>query len=125
MPNVFADKSKNTWKEGTDCLSRGLVNSATNRIYYSVLQAVKGFAIQRQKMTMETSDGVHRLVLQVVGDGGGKGTYFRRRLNLLMGLRIIADYNVEAVDPDRLKELLDDADKIRRYYIRLAGTETE
>lgn len=123
MPNIFSEKSAKTWDEGNDCLSRGLVNTAANRIYYSVFQAVKGFAIQRQVMTMDSSDNVHRQVLQIVGGESGKGAYFRRRLNLLVGLRLIADYKVENVDSDKLQDLLDDADKIRKYYIRIAGTE--
>jgi len=123
MPNISSEKSAKTWAEGTDCLYRGLVNTAANRIYYSVFQAVKGFAIQRQMMTMDSSDNVHRQVLQIVGGDGGKGAYFRRRLNLLVGLRLIADYKVESVDSDKLQDLLDDADKIRKYYIRIAGTE--
>ena len=123
MPNIFSEKSTQTWEEGKNCLSQGLVNSAANRFYYSVFQAVKGFAIQRQKMTMDTSDGVHRIVLQIVGENGGKGIHFRRRLQLLVGLRIVADYKAENVDAEKLKELLDDADCIRKHYIRIAGTQ--
>ena len=72
-------------------------------------------------MTMDTSEDVHRLVLQIVGGESSKGMYFRRRLNQLVGLRIIADYKVEDVNAETLKELLRDADTIRRYYIRIAG----
>jgi len=122
MPNIFSEKSTQTWDEGKDCLGRGLVNTAANRIYYSVFQAVKGFAIQRGMMTMESSVNVHRAVLQIVWSDG-KGAYFRRRLNALFGLRVIADYNAESVDQSELEELLDDADRIRKYYIRIAGTE--
>jgi uncharacterized protein (UPF0332 family) len=122
MPNIFSEKSAQTWEEGNDCLVRGLVNTAANRIYYSVFQAVKGFAIQRKIMTMESSENVHRAVLQIVW-ADGKGAYFRRRLNELFGLRVIAHYKAESVDKSELEELLDDADRIRKYYIRIAGTE--
>jgi uncharacterized protein (UPF0332 family) len=124
MPNIFAEKSAQTWMEGEKCLAQGMANSAANRIYYSVFQAVKGFAIARQKMTMDTSDSVHRVVLQIVGENGGKGVYFRRQLNRLVGLRIVADYKIESVDAEKLKELLADADSIRKHYIRIAGSET-
>jgi len=123
MPNVLAEKSTKTWEEGTDCLKRGLVNSAANRLYYAVFQAVKGFAIQRDMMTMDSSDNVHRIALQIVANFGTGRAYFRKRLNQLVAQRIIADYKVEDVDPERLKDLLDDAEKIRKYYIKLAGTE--
>jgi uncharacterized protein (UPF0332 family) len=122
MPNIFSEKSDRTWEEGNQCLAQGHVNSAANRIYYSVFQAVKGAAIQRKKMTMDTSEDVHRLVLQIVGGESSKGMYFRRRLNQLVGLRIIADYKVEDVNAETLKELLSDANSIRRYYIRIAGS---
>jgi len=121
MPNIFSEKSAKTWDEGKDCLYRGLVNTAANRIYYSVFQAIKGFAIQRGTMTMDTSDKVHRQALEIVGSGGGQGCFFRRRLNELFGLRVIADYKAENVDSGELENLLDDADRIRRYYIRIAG----
>jgi len=101
-----------------------MVNSATNRFYYAVFQSIKGFAIQRGTMTIDSSDNVHRIALQIVGEGGGRGAYFRRRLNELAGLRVIADYKLEDVDLEKLKALLDDADNIRKYYIRLAGTQT-
>jgi len=124
MPNVFSEKCTKTWDEGQRCLSQGMVNSATNRFYYAVFQSIKGFAIQRGTMTIDSSDNVHRIALQIVGEGGGRGVYFRRRLNELAGLRVIADYKLEDVDLEKLKALLDDADNIRKYYIRLAGTQT-
>jgi len=123
MPNLFSSKSRLTWAEGQACLAQGHINSAANRIYYSVFQAVKGAAIQRNKMTMDTTEDVHRLVLQIVGGESSRGMYFRRRLNQLMGLRIIADYKLEDVKEQSLKELLSDADTIRKYWIRITGGE--
>lgn len=121
MPNIFSDKSAATWAEGKGCLDRGHVNTAANRIYYSVFQAVKGFAIQRGAWTIETSDNVHRKALEIVEGEGGKGTYFRRRLNELLGLRMIADYKPENVDRKDLEDLLKDADSIRRHHIQISG----
>jgi uncharacterized protein (UPF0332 family) len=123
MPNIFSEKSTQTWDEGRDCLNRGFVNTAANRIYYSVFQAIKGFAIQRGMMTMETSDSVHRQTMEIVGQHGGRGTFFRRRLNELLALRLTADYKAESVDRTDLEDLINDADCIRKHYIRLAGTE--
>lgn len=121
MPNVFSEKSAKTWADGKDCLSRGLVDTAANRIYYSVFQAVKGFAIQRGLWAMDTSDGVHGEALKIVGGQGGKSTFYRRRLNELLSLRIIADYKLESVNQKELEELLEDADCIRKHHIRVAG----
>jgi uncharacterized protein (UPF0332 family) len=121
MPNIFSDKSAATWAEGKECLERGHVNSAANRIYYAVFQAVKGFAIHRGTMTLDTSDNVHRKALEIVGGEGGKGVYFRRKLNELLSLRMVADYKPEDVDRKELEELLKDADSIRKHHIQLAG----
>lgn len=119
MPNAFSEKSAATWAEGKDCLARGHVNTAANRIYYSVFQAVKGFANQRG--LMNSSEGVHGEALKIVLGEGGKGIFYRRRLNELFALRIIADYKVESVDQKELEELLEDADSIRKHHIRIAG----
>lgn len=121
MPNIFSEKSAQTWDEGKDCLYRGLVDTAANRIYYSVFQAIKGFAIQSGRWTTDTNDNVHRDALNIVAGQGGKGLFFRRRLSELFGLRIIADYYPENVKQKELEDLLEDADCIRRYYIRIAG----
>lgn len=122
MPNIFSEKSAQTWEEGNDCLVRGLVNTAANRIYYSVFQAIKGFAIQSGRWTMDTSDNVHGEALKIVAGQGGRGLFFRRRLNELCGLRIIADYKPETVNQKELEDLLEDADCIRKHYIRIAGS---
>jgi hypothetical protein len=99
----------------------GLVDAATNRIYYAVFQAVKGFAVQRGDMTMDTPDGLHRKILDVVSGGGGKGRHYRHKLNDLFGLRVIADYMPESVSKKDLEELLQVADEIRMHHIRIAG----
>lgn len=121
MPNPLGQKSDQTWDEGINCLSRGLVDAATNRIYYAVFQAVKGFAVQRGDITMDTSDGLHRKILEVVQGGGGKGRHYRRQLNDLFGLRVIADYMPESVSKKDLEDLLKDAEAIRRHHIQIAG----
>lgn len=121
MPNILATKSDQTWDEGTDCLYRGQVNTAANRIYYAVFQAVKGFAIQRGDMTIESREGVHRKALEIVRGEGGRGNYYRRILNELFSLRVTADYMPESVEKKELEDLLTEADSIRKHYIRIAG----
>jgi hypothetical protein len=53
----------------------------------------------------------------ICGDSGGKGYGYRRRFGQLRSLRITADYFPEDVDYNELKDLVDDADTIRRYHI--------
>jgi uncharacterized protein (UPF0332 family) len=121
MPNPLGKKSDQTWAEGKNCLSLGLIDTATSRMYYAVFQAVKGFAVQRGSMTMDTPDGVHRKILEVVQGGGGIGRHYRRQLNELFGLRVIADYMPESVLKNDLEDLMEVADEIRMYHIRIAG----
>ena len=122
MANAFAHKSEKTWQEGSECLAREHFNSAANRLYYSVFQAVKGFAIKTGKMSEDASDGVHRLALKLVGSQGAQRHYYQGQLNKLYSLRLIADYKPESVDAQRLKDLVKDADSIRKYFIRIAGS---
>ena len=122
MGNTFTQKSDETWRDGNDCLDRGLINLAANRIYYSVLQAIKGFAVEKKGWSVHDSDNVHVKALNIIcGSGGGKGHGFRRRFSELRALRITADYYPEDVDAQELKALVNDADMIRMHHIKNAG----
>lgn len=121
MANIFAEKSEQTWKDGNDCLDRGLANVAANRIYYSVLQAIKGFAVGKRLWHINESDNVHVKAMNIIcGAAGGKGHGFRRKFGELRGLRITADYFPEDADLEQLKALVADADAIRRHHIEKA-----
>ena len=121
MPNLLAAKSTQTWVEGKECLNQGHINAAASRLYYAVFQSVKGYAIHKGEMTMDDDNGVHRTVLNIVYGGGGKGKYYRRKLNELFQLRVIADYKPEPVNKADLEELLAVAEEMRVYYTRNAG----
>jgi uncharacterized protein (UPF0332 family) len=122
MGNIFTQKSEETWKEGSECLAKGQANMAANRIYYSVFQAIKGFAMATRGWDIHDSDNVHVKALNVVcGPEGGKGKGFRDKLTELRSLRIVADYYPEPVDIDDLKALVKDADAIRKFHIAKAG----
>lgn len=122
MGNIFTEKSNATWKEGTDCLALGLGNTAANRLYYAVFQAIKGFGVEKQNWSVEDSDNVHLKALNIVcGPTGGKGFGYRKKLMELRSLRLIADYHPENVDIEHLKALVEDADKIRKHHITKTG----
>jgi len=121
MANTFTEKSNETWKEGLDCLASGSSNMAANRLYYSVFQAIKGFAIARKLWSPDEKSDVHKKALDVVcGHAGGKGHGSRQKLSELRGLREIADYWPENVDIEELKALITDADMIRKHHIKNA-----
>jgi hypothetical protein len=80
MANLFAEKSEQTWKEGNDCLDRGLANMAANRIYYSVLQAIRGYAVGKKLWAIHDADNVHARAMNIIcGPSGGKGHGYRRK----------------------------------------------
>ena len=70
---------------------------------------------------MDSSEYVHRRALEIVGGDGGRGRFFRNKLNQLLSLRSIADYYPENVDQKELEDLLKDADCIRRHHIQISG----
>jgi uncharacterized protein (UPF0332 family) len=123
MANDFSEKSQATWDAGMKCLEYGLVNAATNRIYYAVFQAIKGFAIFKRYWTLDESDNLHSKAMKIIYDPqvGDKGMPYRRKFSELRGLRVIADYMPENVKEEDLKALIGDADTIRRYYISKAN----
>jgi len=124
MANILSVKSEDTWTEGKRCLDAGMVNSAANRIYYSVFQAVKGYAIHRGSWTMETTDRVHTDALKFVEQSGKLGRFYRSKMNELFSLRVLADYYPDTVIKKDLEELLADADSIRRHHISRCADKT-
>jgi predicted RNase H-like nuclease (RuvC/YqgF family) len=64
----------------------------------------------------------HGQAIRIVGEHGAARRYFRQQMSRLYGLRVIADYNPEDVGIDRVQELVNDADKIRLYFLNLPGT---
>jgi len=118
MGNQFTAKSNESWESGMACLNDGRINSAANRLYYSVFQAIKGFAVSKGLWSMDDSEAVHAKAREVVSSNVKNG--FRRNFGELHGLRLQADYMPEGVDGEDLKALLGTADEIRRHHIAKA-----
>lgn len=122
MGNSFEQKSNETWKEGIECLDAGKSNMAANRLYYAVIQSIKGFAVANGRWVPDEKDGVHSKALDVVCDRVKKGKSWGSRMKLqeLRGLREMADYHPGTVDIEELKALVEVVDFIRQQHIATA-----
>ena len=109
-------KSKENWTVGTQCLGTGALNAAASRLYYAVFQAVLGFATAKQGHVYK-GHGEHKAMRDIVRRTGKGRERYGDVFEDLMGLRITADYAREEPDETELRELVNDADAIRRYYL--------
>ena len=124
MANPFEKKSAAFWADGMECAEAGYFNPAAHSLYYSVLQAVYGFAEAQDLLPKYRADeegnenSKHKVVRQIVNDynRGAKGK-FVRALNRLRIARVKADYNPEDVTGPDLVPCLDDAEKLRQFFI--------
>lgn len=94
-----------------------MIDAAANRYYYAVFQAVFGYAIAHVSgVTLEMPDrSKHKIAKATIE--GTQGINFVKCFKLLQGHRIIADYKLEPVQEQRLREVLVRADNIRQYHV--------
>lgn len=117
MPNKFAPKSDQNWALAKELHQLGHLDAAANRYYYSVFQAVKGYAVGISRMSEAEHDGVHSKILRIVQDHSSyNGAFYRRRLNALLTERINGDYYSYSVDPADLGPLLADVESTRNFF---------
>jgi uncharacterized protein (UPF0332 family) len=125
MPNQLAAKSESVWAAGKRHLELGDGNSAANRLYYGLFLAVKGYAVFKGKMAMTETQKVHAAALDVVCPKGAKTrkTLYRSHMQELSALRVTADYLVEDVELEDLRELVTKVEGMRNDYLNLLGEE--
>ena len=109
-------KSNENWAVGTACVETGDVNVAASRLYYSVFQAVLGWARSRRGYQHDPRDSVHRDMLRMVEQEPETNRKFGRVFRRLRGLRQVADYDPEPADKRQLVEAMDVAEVMRRHY---------
>lgn len=113
-------KSDENWQAGSGCLAAGHVNAAASRIYYAVFQAVLHFARTKRGYD-DPGHGAHSAMARVVWNTGMGSRMYGRIFSDLMRLRETADYDPESVEDPKIRSVLNDADTIRKYFLRLAG----
>lgn len=114
------DKSDENWRVGNACLVNGDLNAAANRLYYAVYQAVRGYALAKEKDYRPSDTGDHRKMEKIIRRYGKSPELSGDTFQDLMELRGKADYGRETPDASELHDLLPEAGKIRDYYLKRA-----
>ncbi len=111
----MVDKSDCTWAEANFLLENCKWNSAANRLYYAVFQAVYGYALRKELIDADCESSLHSQAGKVVR------RHTKRYVSVfttLKQMRVRADYKTEDVDASEISEnLLRLANSLRQYYI--------
>ena len=121
---MLAAKSDKNWAEGRECLRAGSTNTAANRLYYALFQAIKSYAVMvgRMQVNEQVQGSVHAAARKIVEDRP-MGRSYRGLLGRLVSFRITADYLPEDVVRGEIERVLLDTDSMRQEFIRLAREE--
>lgn len=110
-------KSDENWLLSEQLRSDGKLNAAANRLYYSIFQAIKAYAVKSGKMENGDKVSVHRTANRIVKDE--KKDY--RTFGDAMDMRERGDYEDDSVSPSEFSQkFLHDADTLRLHYRNLA-----
>ena len=103
------------------CLASGNADTAANRLYYALFQAVKCYGLKTDEMTLNGSNtgSDHRQAGELIANRSG-GLAMRRTFARLKGIRETADYALESVVPAELIDLQGHANDIRQHFLKLA-----
>lgn len=115
------DKSDENWRVAKRCLDDYDLNAAANRFYYSVFQAVLLYA-KKKKGYLKSTKSVHYDMEQIVKDTGKHGRYYSRQFKRLKSYRETADYDPETPEENKVKNLVADSEKMRRFFLGKAAS---
>ena len=110
-------KSDENWELSERLRKSGSYNAAANRLYYSVFQAVKAYAVKSGKMKPDEDVSVHRTANRIVkGDNEN-----HRAFGDAMEMRERGDYQDDSVyESEFSQKFLCEADSLRQHYRKLA-----
>ena len=111
-------KSKDNWDLSYQLRCQRMYDAAANRLYYSLFQAVKAYAVKTGKTTIEEEVGVHGKLKGIVRDeDANHGDIF----DDAMQMRVKADYLAEHVVESELdRDFIYNAEMVRTHYESLA-----
>lgn len=92
-------KSNENFGLALELKERGMLNAAANRFYYSVFQAVKAYAVAKDKMKMGDDKGVHAQASSVVRETERQ---YHRTIREACDMRVKADYLEEDISTSEL-----------------------
>jgi uncharacterized protein (UPF0332 family) len=115
------DKSEANWKLGIECLNKGHVNAAANRLYYSVFQAVQHYATLKENYVyIRGQTRAHGEMRNYVRNNKIGAKQFERDFQIMMGLRETADYDNDTPEKYRIEQLIEGLTKIRKCFFEMA-----
>lgn len=115
-PLALCRKSDENWTTGHELLAQERMCPATNRLYYSVFQAVYAYATAvGAEMDQEKK---HLAMIKFVAKSGKNGGPLSQVLVGLRGLRETADYETETPKKTDIEALLPGAATIREHHIK-------
>lgn len=126
QPAIFTAKSDANWALGLACLRKDEVDSAANRLYYALFQAVKCYGLRKGLWEEHAPEGevggkkrsVHIQAQELAGKvSPAQGKFYRAQYTLLKGHRVKADYLPAHVARTDLEHLLIEADKMRKFFL--------
>ena len=110
-------KSDEKWELSEQLRQSGSYNAAANRLYYSVFQAVKAYAVKSGKMKPDEKVSVHGSANRIVRADNKNHYAFCEA----MEMRERGDYQDDSVSESEFSQkFLCEADSLRQYYRQLA-----
>lgn len=111
-------KSKENLELALALKEDGKLNAAANRFYYSAFQAVKAYAVEKDKMRMDEDSCVHFKVKQIAKEEDRK---YWDIMEDACRLRVTADYLPEDIQGYELdKKFQNDIQEIHDHFEALA-----
>ena len=106
-------KSKDNWDLSGELRHKQLYDAAANRLYYSLFQAVKAYAVNAGKLRVDDTVSVHETLKRLVREEGMDFKTFGNAMNM----RKTADYEPRRVSEFEFdQDFLCKADALRQTF---------
>lgn len=113
------EKSEENWKMGAQLHCSSKFDAAANRIYYSIFQAAKFFAMAKTDVKDEDQIGHYEVENNITSYTNDPNSY--QVYGKMKKLRTIADYRPYSVCESRFtREFLNEVDSLRKKLIDAA-----
>jgi len=120
MAAVFVEKSEENWNIFEQLRSSNFFDAAASRLYYSLFQAVKAFALKTGTMTEDDSLNVHVKAKDIVRQNCSSSIY--HAFCDALEMRVRADYESRRVLASEFSQhFICQLDMLRRQFVKLAS----
>lgn len=119
--DILINKSKENMSVAAELVERRRFNAAANRLYYSLFQVAKAYAVSKNKMQMDAQVEVHRVARSVVHELVKDEGRFEDVFDDALALRKKSDYTPTDVTANELDlNFRNKASDLRSHLERLA-----